>query len=328
MSKNIVIQEGGIGKQLTVDKLRTNLAAGSACLWVPEDEIHLGTKIISENGTFSARDDGLYGYSEVTVSGIGSVTGYDPDTGEEVEVHRDPTTGEIVETVIPTEIRIVTPPTKTSYTHGETIDYSGIVVHKYSAKGTDLGVVPFNQLIFPESTADIQKASGMTDGQGLNAMMLYFTPHTLYTLNNKGEIVHEETVYVHGNALGTYRGAEATYGSSPGTYLATRYNDANYMCCIAGNRKADLYALRPYPGKENYRGWGLSVGSSSSAPTDRFGRIAFGEYLTNLPISTVYPPNVDIATLHTIQSIPVQWPRPDDGAILETSFNIQVNSAS
>jgi hypothetical protein len=29
MSKNISIQEGGIGKQLTVDKLKTNLVGGS-----------------------------------------------------------------------------------------------------------------------------------------------------------------------------------------------------------------------------------------------------------------------------------------------------------
>lgn len=28
MSKNITIQEGGVGKQLTVDKLRTNLVGG------------------------------------------------------------------------------------------------------------------------------------------------------------------------------------------------------------------------------------------------------------------------------------------------------------
>lgn len=35
MSKNINIQEGGIGKQLTVDKLKTNLVDGGTQLWVP-----------------------------------------------------------------------------------------------------------------------------------------------------------------------------------------------------------------------------------------------------------------------------------------------------
>lgn len=50
MSKSIVIQEGGIGKQLTVDKLKTDLVGGGTCLWVPEDSTNLGTKHISEGG--------------------------------------------------------------------------------------------------------------------------------------------------------------------------------------------------------------------------------------------------------------------------------------
>jgi hypothetical protein len=34
MSKNITIQEGGVAKQLTVDKLKTNLVGGGTQLWV------------------------------------------------------------------------------------------------------------------------------------------------------------------------------------------------------------------------------------------------------------------------------------------------------
>ena len=52
MSKKIVIQEGGVGRQFTADKLKTALVGGGSCLWVPEDETTLGTKIITENGTF------------------------------------------------------------------------------------------------------------------------------------------------------------------------------------------------------------------------------------------------------------------------------------
>ena len=140
MSKNITIQEGGIGKQLTVDKLRTDLVGGGSCLWVPEDERQLTTKHITENGTYRASDDGYYGYSEVTVNGVGSVTGRDPTTGEEVEVHRDPTTGEIVETVIPTEIRVIEPPTNPYgiYQNGQTITKDGMVVKAYGANGDEM----------------------------------------------------------------------------------------------------------------------------------------------------------------------------------------------
>ena len=58
MSKNITIQEDGVGKQLTVDKLKTNLVGGGTCLWVPEDDVALGSKRILKNGTYRASDDG------------------------------------------------------------------------------------------------------------------------------------------------------------------------------------------------------------------------------------------------------------------------------
>ena len=57
MSKNITIQEGGVAKQLTVDKLKTNLVGSGTCLWVPEDDVQLTTKYITENGTYPASDD-------------------------------------------------------------------------------------------------------------------------------------------------------------------------------------------------------------------------------------------------------------------------------
>ena len=333
MSKNIVIQEGGQGKQLTVDKLKTDLVGGGSCLWVPEDETTLGTKYISENGTYKASDDGYYGYSEVTVSGIGTVTGKDPETGENVEVHRDPETGEIVETVIASEIRVVTPPTKTTYTHGETIDYSGIVVHKYSAKGTDLGVVPFNELVFPETTADVQKTDGWSDGQGLNAKMLSYTPHYNSSTDKRTGTTVENMIVCSGDALGSYRGYPASFGARigdnmPSTVLVTRYNGQNYGAIMTGEGGASLCV--DYAGYEDdyyiYNGW-YSVGSSSGGGKYReFGGMTWPDVLTNLPVSTVDPTSIDPTTLHATQSIPVQWPQLG-GDVLESSFSITVNSA-
>lgn len=152
MSKNIIIQEGGIGKQLTADKLKTNLVGGGSCLWVPEDEMNLGTKYISENGTYKASDDGYYGFSEVTVSGVGVATGKDAD-GDQAQTTTDPSTGELVTEKIIASIAVTAPPTVTEYHEGDAIDFSGLVVHGYSSTGRDLGVIPNNELVFPTTTA-------------------------------------------------------------------------------------------------------------------------------------------------------------------------------
>lgn len=68
MSKNIVIQEGGVGRQFTTDKVETALVGSGSCLWVPDEDVSLGTKHITENGTYTAINDGVYGFSSVTVS--------------------------------------------------------------------------------------------------------------------------------------------------------------------------------------------------------------------------------------------------------------------
>ena len=170
MSKNIVIQEGGIGKQLTADKLKTNLVGGGTCLWVPEDETQLGTKYVSENGTYKASDDGFYGYSEFTVSGVGTATGKDSD-GDNAQTTTDPTTGDLVTEKIVESIGITAGPTTTTYQDGATLDFSGLVVHGYSSTGRDLGVIPLNKLSiqptiahYDPSSADSTASSDLIDG--------------------------------------------------------------------------------------------------------------------------------------------------------------------
>lgn len=324
MSKNITIQEGGLAKQITADKLKTNLVGGGSCLWEPEDDTNLGTKHISENGTFRASDDGYFGYSEVTVSGVGTATGTDPNTGEEKRVSADPETGNLEETIIPKSIQITTLPTKVNYTNGETIDYSGIVVHAYSSTGRDLGAVPFNELVFPVTIA-LASGDEWTDGQGLNAMMLYYTPHYTYLYNSQGEITNTYTYYVSDQALGTLNGRQATYGSqeSPATVLATRYEGENYLVSLTGQTYGNLFNRHTHSDTDVWDGW-VFAGSSGRVQTGAFRRHGFSEYLTDLPSSTVDPTTVDPSALHAIQTIPVQWPSADAGTTLETSFTINV----
>lgn len=314
-----------------VAKLRTPGIDGSTITWVPDADTKCAALTVRANGTYNASDKGVYGFDYVAVSVPGeSVTGKDPTTGQEVVVTKDPDTGEIVETVVPTEIRVITPPTKTTYTHGETIDYSGIVVHAYSSTGQDMGAVPFSELMFPVTTADAQQTDEWTDGAGLNAMMLYYTPH--YIVNWKGI---DEVVYVHTPAVGhddDYPDQLATFGGSgPATLLVTRYDGYNYAMLVTGDEpcRVDMFAYAPdTDGDGKNYGWTLTGGTSARAYKGRFSRVSFEEYLTEIPESTVNPTIIDPSNLHATQTLPVQWSRTGDGAILETSFSINVTGGA
>ena len=165
MSKNIIIQEGGVGRQFSADKLKTALVGGGSCLWVPEDETVLGTKHITENGTYHASDDGYYGYSEVTVDGVGTAVGMDSD-GDAAYATVDPDTGLITIKKLPSRIQITTPPSTLSYSDGDAINYNGMVVKAYLESGelwTDEnhpnGVIPLSELTLPEQFADYASAT-------------------------------------------------------------------------------------------------------------------------------------------------------------------------
>lgn len=310
----------GFDEQL--DRIQTPGIGSGSVTWLPEADTRCETLNVTANGTYSAQQAGKYGYDYVTVSVPGSsVTGKDPATGEEVVVRPDPETGEIVKELLPVRIEVTTPPTRTEYTHGETIDYSGIVVHAYSSQGVDMGVVPFNELVFPETTADVQKTDIWSDGQGLNAMMLYLTPKYYYGGDGM------PTIRYVGAVIGTFGGNPASYGDSntPGSFLLTRYNGYNYLYWITGGYGCGLYVNEPdTDGDGKYCGWRQAGSTTPVVTSDKFAVCGFNNYLTNIPESTVDPTTVDPANLHATQSLPVQWSRPQDGAVLETSFNITV----
>ena len=165
MSKSIIIEEGGISRQLTADKLRS-ITGGGTCDWIPEDTAVLGTKSISDNGTYKAADDGYYGYSQVTVSGVGTATGKGPD-GNIHSVTTDPQTGDLIDTLLPSSIMITTYPAPLTYNDGDTIDYSAMVVKGYLADGTlwtdtahPNGIIPLSELTLPVTTAQYEPAQG------------------------------------------------------------------------------------------------------------------------------------------------------------------------
>ena len=341
--KNPTIVEGGIARVFSnIRKLFTRENnTDNLITWVPESDRQLTTKYITKNGVYRASDDGYYAYSSVTVSVStdSGVTG-EGDDGEQHYVAPDPDTGELVDEVIPSSIEVTTPPTKTAYQHGETIDYTGIVVTAYKADGEiwthdsyPNGVIPFEELSFPVTTAQADPNGEWTDNEGINAVMLTYTPHTNFT--NVMDRIEEHTIYVDGRTWGTVstggKDLPATLkGSGPATMLATRYNGNNYYASIAGDTSVDtaLYHDEDLGVRNNRKGW-FGYGSTSPLSDHNvFERGTWQDVLTDFPVSTADPTEASIGDLHCTQTLPVLWARYGDGEVLETSVDIDVTSAN
>lgn len=327
MSKNITIQEGGIGVQLTADKLKTNLTGSGTCQWIPEDESTLGTKTITEDGTYNASDDGYYGYSQVTVSGIGKATGTDGD-GDEATAETTPG-GDLEVNKIPTTIRVETPPTVTTYADGATIDFTGIVVKGYLKTGglwTDSdhpnGVIPISELIFPVTTADAGGQGGeWTDGDGINARWISekYTEDTDVSGN-------PYSLFVDG-PVGEHNGEPAYIGNkdNPTHFFITKYGSKYYVFESTNNvgvRGYSYNADRPNQKYIHFASTSYTTGTGEVVEWDA----AMFDWITDVPESTKVPTGTpQMQPVSVPQEIPVQYTRRD-GNTLETSFEISVTA--
>lgn len=351
MSRDIIIQNNGVAVTYTgAKKIKTRKSTGGTLYWLPEGEQPTGTITITENGTYKAEEANLYAFSQAIVNvqkAPTHVTGKGQD-GNMYDVTVDPETGDIVRTEVPAKMEITTPPPRVSYNDGDTIDYSGIVVTLYDGNGnvfTDSrypdGIVPFSELVFPVDKAHYEGGGEWTDGHGLNAMQIAYTSH-----RNRAEWVKftpgkidENQVFVCGSALGTYNGRPATFGGdAPGTLFVTRYyvpaygTYYNYMASMAGSRKCDLCEY--YDGELDasqqriLTGWFFVGGSSASAGNKVFQHVSWEQFLTDIPVSTVDPTTIDPATLHAVQSIPVNWISPYNADTYTDEFDIVVHEES
>lgn len=321
MSKNITIQEGGVAKQLTVDKLKTNLVSGGTCLWVPEDEVQLTTKYITENGTYSASSDGYYGYSQVTVSGIGTTSGKDPDgSGDEAVAQPDPETGEIEITKVPSSIRVITPPTNPYgiYQDGQAISTNGMVVKAYLESGGEYGTVPNNEITLNPSTAtyDASTDHGGYEGDGL-VVSSYIGK--LVTRERNGRPMVEFIGDINGTDINRFVVFSSNTSLVGRELCLTQYNGAAYgMTPDGGSLQLNV---------QQYNS-GATFGVSNS-----FEKINAAQRYDGLlsagGVSSVDPTGRNIEGLTPMQrgstqTITVLWPRPGDGKVLETTFEILV----
>lgn len=333
MSKNIMIQEGGVAKQMTADKLKTNLVGGGSCLWVPEDERRLGTKHITEDGTYRAGDDGLYGYSEVTVSGIGTATGTDSD-GDEAVVYPDPETGELTEDKIPSSIVVVTPPTNPYgiYQDGQTIAKDGMVVKAYLKTGGEYGTVPNAAITLNPATAVYDASTDrpggyITDGGEIAEQFPSYAEQVNFPIESSGN-VNTESYYWDQSFSGEY-----IFSTSVGETGATLWacslepSTVTYKFKPHGGSGAEttseiqVNTRATFNGETFYVNQIMTIAGQTGfvyhGPKETTGNTTFIAYC-------ILFGDTEETRAGSRQTVNVSWPRPGDGKVLETTFEILV----
>ena len=300
------IKEGGKSRNFSATMLKANLQGGGTCLWIPKMDVELKNKYISKSGVYTAKADNCFGFDQITVSGVDMEIIQDDD-GDDVARITDG--GVITDKKLPSSIRITVLPQKVDYTEGETIDYTGLVVHAYTRSGIDLGAVPLDELVLSVTTAHGADSFFTAESDlntGLNQPIYfvksadsydsYFTAGGIADLYNRRNIV-----------LASPSKPAGRLYSSDGTII-TEYEGAQYT----------------HDGKTVY-----FVGVSSSTevviPSNTWIKPNVAPSAQKVAWTIIYG---NINAQKSKQTLPVQWPRPGDGAVLETSFDIQVNPAA
>lgn len=308
MSANTTIQEGGKGYPFgPVKCLMVEGDNGEFYQWYPETDRALDSLSVDKNGIYQASEYGVYGWSRVSVNvpQTSSVTGKDPQTGQEITVTTNPETGELVETVVPVEIRVIEPPTNPYgvYVDGQTITKDGMVVKAYDANGDEMQIVPIGELTINPTTASIDEAEIRGGGniEGIPIINI-----ALETAEYSVAVPSEFTV---GNV--TFKGEEAS--PAYGDHFTMSAHDVNYGW---------YYSKNSFPIKVKLQA------SANVADPAIFARVtaANGESLPSSGDLTMFRYTPGLPKYY--QTITVLWPRPGDGAILETTFEITVGPRS
>lgn len=323
MSANTNISEGGKARPFgPVKILMVQGSDGKYYPWFPESDRALGTLSVDKNGVYKASDKDVYGWSRVSVNVPQNegVTGRDPDTGEDVYVHPDPS-GELVKDVLPVEIRVIEPPMNPygTYVDGQTITKDGMVVKAYGANGDEMMTVPIGEITINPTTAVYDQSTdygyGIAELDGTTVNYLtriasstdYGSDRIRYTniYIESGWMIAEKRVnnlyIVTGFSLSP-TSIRATHNPQSGEPSEARWNSGDYT----------FYTSK---GTRYYRCGGIAFYNISPAITDEG---------TNVKIGALIDGTKEQSQSGSHQQITVSWPRPGDGAILETSFDINV----
>lgn len=347
MSANTSIAEGGKGRSFgPVKCLMVEGDNGEFYPWYPEADRALDSLSVNKNGIYRASDRGVYGWDRVSVNVSQSdrVTGKDPQTGQEVTVTSDPQTGELVETVVPVEIRIITPPTFIGpYGDGAYIDFSGLTVAAYDANGNKMQDVPFGELIFPITVARYDPDASGEYGRATSSLLptggyvpIYNSPVCNYEINNpRRNVAH--FIGIVGATGGIHKSSNNAYGLVFASESSKEISYFNRWLTIDydGNASTHDNATQTVVGNTyTYNG-----------KTVYFVAVSLPGDNTIEGVHTI--PTYDAPVMNAVDvdkiawtmiygdteitggtQIPVQWQRTGDGAVLEASFGIIVTDIS
>lgn len=331
MSANTIISEGGKGYSFgPVKALMVEGDNGDFYPWYPEADRALGSLSVDKNGVYRASDRGAYGWNRVSVNVAqsDSVTGRDPDTGEEKSVTVNPETGELVEKVVPVEIRVIEPPTNPYgvYVDGQTITKDGMVVKAYGANGDEMQTVPVGEITINPTVAFFDESKDRPGGEKVIATPLDIGGANIFI--NKGVPLIYYTP-LSGPSSST---SPFSFGFPDSVvYTLDAWHDSvssiSYYMIVASHTISQ-YVQNTYThdGKTVYYSIFDTRMSEANSSVDG----------TNAPLSG-YDKSKGVAMAWSMiygdieeipagapQTITVSWPRPGDGAILETNFDILV----
>lgn len=318
-----VIREGNRPRSMGGTRyIKTRVPGGGACVWLPESAITTTTLTANRNGAYSPGD--LYGYSQVTVNigsgGGGGWGGGDISWGGGGDIPPWVESGEV------DHIKITTPPSFLGpYLDGVLIQTDGIEVTAFDENDNALGVLPFEELVFPVTVTDFDAVStGYSVSSGATASRANWSqPIDVYTWLEmrwveKGEEHYKRLVGQHIVAKDFSSKTKSAYfvSPTPGTIGGYIYDDnvtyVNHTNEFTFNDKTIYWAASP----DNGVAW-YSIPTTYTTPINR--RSSSPNQYTLW--TAVYGDVVSSAG----QVVPVQWTRPTDGEVLEDFFTISVD---
>lgn len=245
--------------------------------------------------------------------------GTDPKTGEPATITPSGKEG----AVVPNELRIVTPPMKTSYDDGETIDYSGIQCALYK-DGKFIRNATFDELSFPVTTAVYDgNRIPYTDDNGLNAVLLtgVFAPHYGY-MDYAHQKIYTQPWYITSYVTSVAGRSVGFVCSEPFSLYGTNYDGRSYVKIASGGDGVWGWGYSA-PQTEGAAQWGTTIVGTLGKPP-----ASYGPYQEDLsfPESTVDPRLEGSRPIHAAgqkQPVPVNW--AGGGTELEASFEIMVH---
>lgn len=354
-SKNIKISEGSHARAFgPVSRLRVADQDSGTEDFVLESDTTLITKSVDVNGTYHAAAEGAYGYSRVTVNcsqEADSISGKGQD-GKTYVVEKDES-GNIVETNVPTEIRVTTPPDILIYGDRARLDFTGLVLTAYGSDGEvwtsddyPEGIIPIDDryVNFPVQFAhydpdsdtvthwmESEDVTGITQpvpvAHKINGYAKWRSGGgTLYECTCSADSAECALMLLSHDSLPAIVVASKTGGGSAYCRsVRTGYHDME----VSGFIQADSY--EEINGRDVY----FSAGQYGN----RFGVYAAEGREDTVVIGPDYTLDIAVGNYRLLayvalygsvtqttggMQVPVQWARPRDHKILEAAFGIDV----